>query len=72
MMTGEINADREAELRLMVHDAAGRGNEIKAVIDTGFTDYLTLSPALIISLRLMFWELTEFVLADGNVVTLCC
>ena len=68
MIIGEINADREAELRLIVHDAAGRGNEIKAVIDTGFTDYLTLPPALITSLRLTFWELTEFVLADGNVV----
>ena len=68
MMTGEINADREAELRLIVHNAAGRGTEIKAVIDTGFTDYLTLPPDLIASLNLPFWELTEFILADGNVV----
>lgn len=68
MMTGEINADRETELRLIAHDAAGRGTEIKAVIDMGFTDYLTLPPDLIASLNLPFWELTEFILADGNVV----
>ena len=68
MMTGEINADREAELRLTVSDAAGRATEIKAVIDTGFTDYLTLPPELIASLNLPFRELNEFVLADGNVV----
>ncbi|MGI4791360.1 MAG: hypothetical protein ACRYFS_21235 [Janthinobacterium lividum] len=68
MITGEINADREAEIRLTVHDAAGREAEFKAVIDTGFTDYLTLPPALIASLQLVFRESAEFVLADGNAV----
>jgi clan AA aspartic protease len=68
MMTGEINADREAELRLTVYDAARRETEIKAVIDTGFTDYLTLPLNLIASLSLPFRESAEFVLADGHAV----
>lgn len=68
MMTGEINADREAEIPLKIQGADGRETEIKAVIDTGFTDYLTLPPEVITSLRLAFRELNEFVLADGNVV----
>ncbi len=67
-MTGEINADREAELRLTVYAAAGRETEIKAVIDTGFTDYLTLPPHLIASLSLPFRESADFVLADGSAV----
>lgn len=66
-MTGEINADREA-VRLTVYDAAGGEAEIKAVIDTGFTDYLTLPPHLIASLSLPFRESAEFVLADGYAV----
>ena len=69
MITGEINADREAEIPLIIRAADGHETEIKAVIDTGFTDYLTLPPALIASLCLVFRELTEFVLADGNIVT---
>ncbi len=68
MITGEINADREAEIPLNIKSADGRETEIRAVIDTGFTDYLTLPPRVITSLRLVFRELNEFVLADGNVV----
>ena len=66
MITGEINADREAEIPLEIKGADGHKTEIKAVIDTGFTDYLTLPPETITSLRLVFRELSEFVLANGN------
>ena len=68
MITGEINADREAEIPLIIQGDDGRETEIKAVIDTGFTGYLTLPPGLITSLHLAFRELTEFVLADGSIV----
>jgi len=68
MITGEINANREAEIPLKIRGADGREVEIKAVIDTGFTDYMTLPPEIITSLSLTFRELNEFVLADGNIV----
>lgn len=39
------------------------------MIDTGFTDYLTLPPEVIASLQLVFRESVEFVLGDGSPVS---
>ena len=36
MMTGTVNAHREAILRLTVRDANGQEHERDAVVDTGF------------------------------------
>lgn len=68
MITGQINADREAVIPLVLRSAAGQEMLLEAVIDTGFTDFLTLPPTLIASLQLPFREAVEFTLADGNVV----
>jgi predicted aspartyl protease len=46
MMTGIVNVDLEAVLRLSVRDAAGHSHDVEAVIDTGFNGFLTLPPAL--------------------------
>ena len=54
---------------LPILGTAGQEIQLEAVIDTGFTDYLTLPPALISSLQLPFRESAEFVLAGGSAVS---
>ncbi|MDQ2800508.1 MAG: hypothetical protein M3Y13_12820 [Armatimonadota bacterium] len=68
MIIGQINANREAEIRLPIQGTSEQQIEVEAVIDTGFTDYLTLPPDLIDFLQLTFRESSEFLLADGNAV----
>jgi predicted aspartyl protease len=51
MMTGIVNVDLEAVLRLSVRDAAGHSHDVEAVIDTGFNGFLTLPPALVAALQ---------------------
>ncbi len=39
MMTGVVNANREATIRLVVIGPSGQQQEIEAIIDTGFTGF---------------------------------
>jgi predicted aspartyl protease len=41
MIIGVVNANREATLRFVVRGANGQEHELEAVIDTGFTGFLT-------------------------------
>ena len=54
MISGWVNAFREAVVRLPVQGARGREQAIEAVLDTGFNGYLTLPPELIAELGLPF------------------
>ena len=47
MITGAVNANREATIRLVMSGSSGQQHEIEAIIDTGFTDFLTLPPTLV-------------------------
>jgi clan AA aspartic protease len=42
---------------------------VKAVLDTGFTDFVTLPPRLISTLQLPYDYTSQFMLADGSVVS---
>lgn len=66
MITGLINADREALLRLAVYDQDGLAQEIEAVIDTGFSGYLTLPEVVVQTLGLAFHSQTLVTLSDGS------
>ena len=66
MIIGIVNAYREATIRLSVQDANGQGHNIEAVIDTGFTGFLTLPPALITALGLTWRGYASAVLGDGS------
>ena len=48
---------------------AGRTREIKAVIDTGFTGFLTVTPVMATELGLTYRGISRATLADGNEVT---
>src|SRR5262245_40029615 len=58
---------REARIRLTVRGWRGRRQEIEAVIDTGYTGWLTLPPAVIGTLNLHWQTLGRGTLADGSV-----
>jgi clan AA aspartic protease len=66
MISGVVNTNLEATIPLELQDAHGQPQQVVAVIDTGFTGFLTLSPALIASLGLPWLCCQQGLLADGN------
>ena len=52
MITGTVNANREAILRLAVRNTNGQEHERDAVVDTGFDGWLSLPPDFILALGL--------------------
>ena len=70
MIIGQVTADQEAIIPLIVRGPHGEELDIEAIIDTGFTGFLTLSTASIASLNLVFREMSDFVLADGSMISL--
>jgi clan AA aspartic protease len=66
MIVGVVNANREAVIQLVVRGSKGQEQEIQAIIDTGFTGFLTLPLALIDSLGLPWLGRESGVLSDGS------
>ncbi len=66
MIQGVVNAAYEAVVRLTVQGPSGDSQEIEAVIDTGFTGFLTLPPALVTNLGLAYRDRGRAILADGR------
>lgn len=70
MITGTVNANREAILRLTIRDASGQDHERDAVVDTGFDGWLSLPPDFIAALGLRWYRFGRAILADGSNTTL--
>lgn len=70
MITGTVTPYREAVIRIKLRDSVGIEAEIEAVVDTGFTDYLTLPASAIGSLTLAHGGTIRAALADGSAVDL--
>ena len=66
MIQGAVNAALEAVLPVTVQGAAGSAHDVEAVIDTGFSGFLTLPSALATALGLAFDGVGWAVLADGT------
>lgn len=66
MITGRVNVDREAVIRLQVHGPAGQRQEVEAVIDTGFNGFLVLPSTTISALGLTLLTRGRAILADGR------
>ena len=66
MIHGTVNADREAVLRLQVSGLSGQPQEIEAVVDTGFTGFLTLPLSAIAALGLTRISRGRAILANGS------
>ena len=66
MISGFVKDGVEAVIDVVVNGADGRQQEIEAVIDTGFTNYLTLPHSIISSLALPWSGHQLGSLADGS------
>ena len=70
MIEGVVNSAYEPVVALIVHGPSGQISEIEAVVDTGFTGFLTVTLALAAELALDFRGTSRATLADGSEVTL--
>jgi clan AA aspartic protease len=68
MIVGIVRG-REALIRLTIRGFRGREQEIDAVVDSGYTGWLTLPPAVIAALNLRWQTFGRGILADGSVST---
>ena len=66
MIVGIVQG-REPLIRLTIRGFRGRRQEIEAVIDTGYTGWLTLPPSVIGALNLRWRTVGRGTLADGSV-----
>ncbi len=69
MIQGVVNPAYEAVIPLTLQGPAGHMREIEAVIDTGYSGFLTLPPALVSELELPYVTSDQAVLADGSEAT---
>ena len=63
-----MNAAREAVVRLTLQGPTGQEREVEAVIDTGYSGFLTTSPALVSELGLAHRGQNYAALAGGSEV----
>jgi clan AA aspartic protease len=66
MIIGKVNQNREAIVQLAVLGERKQPQGIKAVIDTGYTGFLTLPSTIIINLELIWYMQQEGILGDGS------
>lgn len=67
MILGSVNVNREAIVQLAVLGNNQQRQGIKAVIDTGYTGFLTLPSTIITALGLTWYMRQEGILGDGSV-----
>ncbi len=68
MITGQVTPDREAVIPVEVRGTEEQQEGFTAVLDTGFTEYLTLSSETIARLGLKQVHTAQVVLGDGSEV----
>lgn len=66
MIYGVVNLRREATLPLVVGNSNGQRQVIDTVIDTGFSGFLSLPSALIVTLDLPWSASNTVTLGDGS------
>src|SRR5947207_14643882 len=67
-MRGQVTPFDEAVVPLQVRAADGQVRNLRAVVDTGFTGYLTLPLAEVIALGLSLQQRQTYRLADNSTV----
>lgn len=66
MITGTVT-EGGARIHLKVVGSQGREQEVEALLDTGYSEFLTLAPDLVAALGLTWRRLDRSILADGSV-----
>ena len=69
MIEGVVNAAHEPVVTLTMQGPSGQSREIDALIDTGFTGFLTITPELVAELGLVLEGTGRATLANGSEVT---
>ncbi|HET6383727.1 MAG TPA: hypothetical protein VFJ58_10070 [Armatimonadota bacterium] len=70
MITGRVNQDIEAVVVSRIGNSVASPLDVEFVIDTGFNDYVTLTPSLVAALQLQYQYTSEAVLANGAIVSI--
>lgn len=66
MIVGVVQG-REPLIRFDVRGYRGLNQQVKAVVDSGYTGWLTLPPSIIAALKLRWRSFGRGILADGSV-----
>ena len=66
MIQGVVNAAYEPVISLAFQGPTGRSPKIAAIVDTGFSEFLTLPPELVNELGLPLVSTASLTLADGS------
>ncbi len=69
MIQGVVNDAFEAVVSLSLQGPGGQTQDIEAVVDTGYSGFLTWPPSLVMELRLPFAYLGRALLANDDEVT---
>lgn len=69
MITGQMNANLESVIPLVVQGQGGMELALDVVIDTGYSFFLTLPAATVATLRLKQVATGRLILADGSVIS---
>lgn len=67
MIIGSVNSRREAIIQLAILGENNQRQGVKAIIDTGYTGFLTLPSATITTLGLTWFMQEEGFLGDGSI-----
>ena len=70
MIKGTVNRAYEAVVSLPLRGPAGQARDVDAVVDTGFTRFLTLPQTMVAELGLGYRGVNRVILADGSETTL--
>jgi clan AA aspartic protease len=63
---GFVTPNKEAVIKLIVYGPHRQEQEVAAILDTGYTEYLTLPPDVIAALGLLYRYSVPMYLADGS------
>ena len=69
MIEGVVNAAREAVITLRLQEPEGRTRDIEAVVDTGYSGFLTLPTEVVAELGLPFAYIGQALLANDAQVS---
>jgi clan AA aspartic protease len=68
MITGSVNSDLEAIIRLYIEDVNGQSQAIDVKVDTGYTGYLSLPATTVATLGLVATGREGVNIGDGSTV----
>src|SRR5258708_31475228 len=68
MISGHVSPIREAEIELRIIGPSGDSVVVNAIVDTGFTEYLTLPESLAHRLGFQFLDSDKMILANESIV----